>query len=452
MPAKFETAFRDLISCLQTAKLYPDWHPEFKKSIDKAFLVVEELLKERDSLVIGIVGEELAFEKEIFFELSRMVQPVITLLKERGIERLEFIRGLKKEELGHFIRTLTAPKEGLKHDFQEELIRLGVRSISAGKIKGKEGLPAESAKAAEEAQGSVNFLSAYDESLDKVTDSVEKILNQEEIDHLTLRFTVSHVLENLVGRYQEFLNFATVKRYDPKTFSHIINVSILSMYFASKLGFPKEEVLELGIAALFHDIGKLYISRGILKKPARLTEDEFAKIRNHVVLGAQILLKYVDTLGVLPVVICFEHHLKFDLSGYPKLAYPRKPHIASLIVTICDVYDALSQRRNYKNDYPPKMIYELMMKEKGMTFEPVLLDKFFKFFGVWPVGTIVSLNDESIAVVREVNEGDIFSPKVEIMAPAGKKGFLDLKGAQNELRIERSLNPLTEGKPYLGLV
>jgi putative nucleotidyltransferase with HDIG domain len=454
MLAKIESCFKDLISCLQTARLYPSWHPEFKKAIEKAFLNLQEALAERQDVVLGIVGEELAFDKEIFFELSKTVKPIILYLKDRGIERIEFYRGLKIEELGKFITFLTARKEELKHEPPEELALLGIKNIVAGKIKVQGAAPTISA--GETGMGDVgkvvSYLSTYEETLGKVGDSLEKVLNQEEIDHLALRFTIGNVLENLVGRYQEFLNFATIKRYDLRTYSHIINVSILSMYFASKVGFSKEQVLEIGIAALFHDIGKLYISRRILKKPSRLTDEEFTAIKSHVVVGAEILLKYVDNLGVLPAVVCFEHHLKFNLSGYPKITYPQKPHTASLIVTICDVYDALSQRRNYKNDYPPKMIYDLMMGEKGTTFEPRLLDIFFKIFGVWPLGTIVSLSDGRIAVVRQINEDDIFSPVVEVVAPAERKGILDLKAGGGENKIERSLNPLTDGKGYLAYV
>jgi putative nucleotidyltransferase with HDIG domain len=446
MLKKIEDSFRDLISALQTARLYPDWHPEFKKSVDRAYATLEDVLKERQNLVIGIVGEELAFEKEIFFELSKIARQAILYLKERGIERIEFLSGLEKEELSKFITFLTAPKEELKNEPPEALSLLGIKNIIAGKLK------ASSLPLTDKVEKAINYLSLYESSLDKFTDSLEKVLNEQELDHLSLRLAVANVMENLLGKYQEFLNFATMKRYDVRTFLHIINVSILSMYFSSKMGFAKDEVLDIGTAALFHDIGKLYISRKILQKPAKLTEEEFSKIKSHVITGAEILLKYADVLGILPVVICFEHHLKYDLSGYPKVSFYEKPHVASLIVSICDVYDALSQRRGYKNDYPPKMIYDLMMKEKGTTFEPHLVERFFKIMGVWPVGTIVALSDARIAVVRKENEADIFSPKVEVIWPQDKRETIDLKLTEGKNKIEHSLNPLTEGKQYLPFV
>jgi HD-GYP domain-containing protein (c-di-GMP phosphodiesterase class II) len=183
-----------------------------------------------------------------------------------------------------------------------------------------------------------------------------------------------------------------------------------------------------------------------------LTEEEFTQVKSHVVVGAEILLKYVETFGMLPVVVAFEHHLKYNMKGYPKISFQEQPHVASLIVTICDVYDALSQKRSYKSDYPPHAIYEIMMKERGETFEPALLDTFFKITGVWPVGTIVKLTDGSIAVVKDENEEDIFAPKVQIVYPHPVAELTDLKLVKEKLKIERFLNPLSEGKPFAHLV
>jgi HD-GYP domain-containing protein (c-di-GMP phosphodiesterase class II) len=174
-------------------------------------------------------------------------------------------------------------------------------------------------------------------------------------------------------------------------------------------------------------------------------------MRSHPLLGAKILEGYKDSLGILPMVVAYEHHLRYDLSGYPKLAFPRRPHPASLMISICDVYDALALKRSYKKDYPPEKIYELMMLEKGKTFDPQLVDKFFQFMGLWPLGSLVSLNDGRIAVVRQVHEQDIARPIIEAIAPENLGEMIDLV-KQREVRIMRSLNPHREGRPYLPLI
>ncbi len=257
-------------------------------------------------------------------------------------------------------------------------------------------------------------------------------------------------MENLSTQRNELLKLATLKRYDIQTYTHMLNVSIFSMYFASRLGFDKTDVLNIGVAAMFHDIGKLFISRKILQKPGKLTDQEFGRVKSHTILGAEIMLKYVDTLGILPVVVSFEHHLKYDSSGYPRLNLLRKQHIASSIVSICDVYDALSQRRSYKQDYSPDLVYNIMNSNDGLSFDPQLLDKFFKFIGLWPVGSVVALNDGSIALVKDENESDIRRPKVEIVSPDEKRRLIDL-AQDNSLSIERFLNPWKEGKEFLHL-
>ena len=431
-----EETLKDFMSAIQVSRLYSDWHPQFNKGIEKSFLSLSEALSEKQEIVIGIVGEEIAFENEIFFNLSKTSKPIIRYLKDRGIERIGFYRGLEKGELAKFISFLAVSKDEIKPDLQNELQALGVKNIVAGKIRAG-GVSGENITKA------MDYFSLYDDSLKKVTQSIDNVINAEDLDHVSFHLTVQGVMDNLLGRYQELLNFAAVQRYDVKTFSHILNVSILSMYFSSRMGFSKDVVREIGVAALFHDIGKIYISRKIIRKPGALTEQEFGKIKNHVILGAELMLEYVDNLGMLPVVVSYEHHLKYDRSGYPKSTFPRKPHIASLIVSICDVYDALSARRSYKADYPPQVIYEIMMKDRGKAFEPFLLDKFFRLIGVWPIGTKVVLSDGRIALVKEENEDDILFPKVEI---EDNKEILDLKLLKDTLKIERYINPHVQPK------
>lgn len=439
-------SFRDFIAAVQIARLYSCTHPQFKAALTKAFESLQAVLREKESLVFGIIGDELAFEKEIFFDLSKIERPMIGFLKERGIERIEFLRSINKEGLMAFISILITQKNEIKHSIAEMIKSAGLPGIIAGKIKTG---PVSEGKERKEVL--MDYLELYEDALQQATGFVDAVLDGKEIEQLALRLHLNTVIENLLGRYQDFLNFGTMKRYDSKTYFHTFNVSILAMYFASKLGFSQQQVIELGCAALFHDIGKIYISRKILQKPARLNDQEFTKIKNHVTLGTEILIKYIDALGPVPAVVCFEHHVRYDLSGYPKLKYPRKPHILSQIITLCDVYDALSQRRTYKNDYPPRMIYDIMTKEKGSTFEAKLFDAFFKVMGIWPVGTIVSLSDGSIAVVRQVNADDISSPKVEVIAPLQNPVPIDLRKTEGKNKIEHSLNPLREGKEYLSL-
>jgi len=442
MLAKIELAFRELLACLQSAKMYGLVHPMFGKSLEKAYVAFEDAFSDRQEIVIGIVGEELACEKEIFFDLGKLVRPAILYLKERNIEKLAFYRPLSQEELGKFIGILSGPKENFKADPQQLLVSAGIENINIGKLKVVDG----QAKGALEA----NQLNLYDSSMTKITQVVSSVLDLEKVDPRGLKLSLNNIIDSFSIQSQELLSLATVKRYDVEVYVHMLNVAIFSMYFSSRLGFEKNDVLDIGVAALFHDIGKLYISRKILHKPDKLSDQEFDRIKSHTVLGAEFMFKYVESLGILPVVVSFEHHLKNDASGYPRLPLLKKQHIASAIVSICDVYDALSQRRGYKQDYSPDVVYNIMNKDRGISFDAGLLDEFFRIMGLWPVGAVVALNDGSIALVKEQNESDIRRPKIEIVSPPDRKRTVDLV-QDSSLSIQRYLNPWKEGKEYLRL-
>ena len=444
MQDKIKRTLTDFISSLQAARIYSTEHPKFTDIIDKLYADLQDIFRERKELIIGIVKGELAFEHFIFFDLSKKLKPLILYLQERGVERIVFYNTLQKEELVKFLTILTTPQESEHRDFGGYFSLLGIKNIQAGKIK----TPTPELK--EKVKKLRDYLVEYESSLEKVNQYLQKVIDQEELDYLELRYEVLNFLENMIGIYQEFLDLTTFRRKDLITFVHHLNVTILSMHISSKIGYYRDDMLDIGIAALFHDIGKLYISRKIIQKTDKLNEEELSLMKHHTLIGAEILFKYIDTLGTLPVVVAFEHHLRYDLKGYPKLAFPQRPHPTSLLVSICDIYDALSQIRSYKKSCPPLKIYNVMQRQKGKAFDPELLDRFFQIMGVWPVKSIVSLSDGSIAVVREQNDNDIFNPKVEILSPKKKRGLVDLTGKR--LEIAEYLDPFGEGKEYLRMI
>jgi HD-GYP domain-containing protein (c-di-GMP phosphodiesterase class II) len=438
---KVKLCFIYLLNCLQTGKLYSENHPTFNEFVGRLFDAIQSVLLVKKELILGIVSGELAWEDEIFLDLSKKMATLVDFLKEARIERIIFRQGLRFDELSAFISFLCRIKTMEKVDEEEYFSLHDITNIRAGRIRSMVKVEDNEEKARE-------MMIKYENSVESVSRSINVVLDEKDVDYLDLRFNVLNFMEDFMGKHRELISLISIKEKDPLTFVHLMNVSLLAMFFASKLEFGKDNVLDLGIAALYHDVGKLYISERILQKKTKLEDKEFAQMKDHPLLAVKILDRYKETMGILPTVVALEHHLRYDLTGYPKVAYPRKPHTASLMVSICDVYDALALKRAYKRAYPPNKIYELMMTNKGKLFDPLLLDKFFQGIGLWPVGTIVSLSNESVAVVRELNEEDIFRPKVEIVAPESRKEIINLAKTKT-INIIEALDPHENGQEYL---
>jgi putative nucleotidyltransferase with HDIG domain len=205
-----------------------------------------------------------------------------------------------------------------------------------------------------------------------------------------------------------------LKRYDNYTFTHMVNVSVLAMAQARSLDLEGPLLREFGFAALMHDIGKVNTPLEVLNKPDKLTKDEFDVMKQHVVDGAHILRRTPEMPALAPVV-AFEHHLRQDLSGYPEKVGHRDLNLCTQIVSIADVYDALRSNRVYREGLPSERIRAIMTQKDSPAFNTGLLRRFINLMGLFPVGTLVRLNTEEVAVVTHEHPSDPFRPQVKIL-------------------------------------
>ena len=358
--------------------------------------------------------------------------------------KIHFIKKIQQEELTKFISFLLSSKEKEIGNLSDHLVIIGITNIKVSSLTTPED---------EEKKEVVSSGQYYQDFLKELPRYYDKVLAREPIPsntYLELKFAMFNLMDNIRGKHHEFLYLASLKKYD-RILPHSLNVCLLSVQLAVSLGFPQEDRLDIGMAALFHDIGRVLRAR--LDADARSKGQKAAGTEeSHARLGAKLLLIHEESLGMLPAIVADAHHRRYEKGTGPDIPYPQEPHVASLIIAICDCYDTLCQRWTDRQDYSPKRIYEVLQKNKNF-FHPQLLQKFFKVTGVWPVGTIVALNDGKIAVVREENEGDMSCPKVEVIAPPDAAGqFIDMKENKSAMTITRALNPFSEGQAYFNLL
>ncbi len=180
------------------------------------------------------------------------------------------------------------------------------------------------------------------------------------------------------------LGLTTIKNYDEYTYNHSVNVSIYSLAIGRRLGFSRETLTELGLTALFHDMGKSKIPIEVLNKPGALDEKEWALMKKHPMVGVETVLnlKQLGEINPRMVIGIFDHHLKYDLSGYPSLYQKKEMSLFGRILQIVDAYDAMTTPRVYKKTpYTLEQTLAIMQKESGIHFDPILL----KIFVAWLV-------------------------------------------------------------------
>jgi putative nucleotidyltransferase with HDIG domain len=208
-----------------------------------------------------------------------------------------------------------------------------------------------------------------------------------------------------------------LKSYDNYTFTHMVNVSILTMAQARGMGIDGALLREFGIAGLMHDIGKVRTPPEILNKPAKLTDAEFEIMKRHVVDGASMLRRTPEMPPMAPVV-AFEHHLRIDGTGYPPRVRRDTLNVATMLCSIADVYDAMRSQRRYQQSFPTDRIRAVLERSDGQQFDQDLVRRFVQLIGIYPPGTLVRLDTDEIAVVTRVYAPDPHRPRVRVVTSA----------------------------------
>lgn len=227
------------------------------------------------------------------------------------------------------------------------------------------------------------------------------------------------IVMDLVTQPDNLVQMTDLRLFDDYTFSHSVNVAALSAMLGVALKFSQRDLLDLTLGALLHDIGKLEVPLDVLNKPSSLNDAEFAIIKNHPVSGyTRMMNMNLKKLNVRVLsAIARQHHEHMDGGGYPDRLKGGQIHRFAQIVSIADVYDALTSTRPYKKPYPPHVAYKIMTRCSGKQFNESILNLFFDHVAIYPVGCNIKTN-WGIGIVKDVRVGMTRFPIVVIYANA----------------------------------
>lgn len=243
--------------------------------------------------------------------------------------------------------------------------------------------------------------------------------NIREIEHSL--FLINDLVDYIAELTFINTNLYEVKSFDNYTYIHSVDTAIMSAYLGAHMGFSRKSLKELTTSAMLHDIGKTKIAPQIINKNGALSNEEFEEMKKHPIYGADILspcslLSENIVLGVL------HHHEKIDGTGYPFGLSSSAINMYARIITVADVFTAVSANRSYRNRFNPNEAYELILSSAGTSFDCPVVERFKECFSIYPLGCCVRLSNEIEGYVVRQNKGFADRPVIRVIYdPYSKK-------------------------------
>ena len=359
------TAFLySLAQALSVMALYPAGHPSRERAIDLAY-------QHADALAAGERRPFTFLEDDVVYGRDRLRDlkgwDWASRLVGAGIQRLEFERRLTRDEFDEFLQEIFLRLNPSPVDSAErrQMRSLGIRFGSVG-LRG-EGAPPPPPE------------TTLDVTLGDEAETFRwlqgEIRDQGMVPLMEAEAVVRSLSVAMHADRRMVLPLLQLKEFDQYTTTHALNVAVLSMALAQALGVVKKQVRAIGVAGLLHDIGKIRIPLEVLTKPGKLSDEERRIMNQHPVDAARIIMESEEELE-LAAVVAYEHHIMIDGGGYPRVHYPRECTLASRMVHVCDVFDALSTTRPYREAWPQDKVLSYLEERSGSEFDPDLVATF----------------------------------------------------------------------------
>lgn len=424
--AQIRRAGRQLIfavyGALRAVKLYPVENAAVQKALADVTSQARELLAAAGELELRMSGEfifvnqtRLRLDLDNFASFSHL----LALVRGAGIGAITIDPSVEAKDWLIFLSLLQAPASddpsGRFDQMVEKLAGAGVSAfgLTPPSDQGDDDLE----KAKERAKRT------YAQSVVATRELMTSVRMGASPNVKKIKRVVQGIVDQILNEETSLVGLTTLRDYDEYTFTHSVNVCIFSVAVGKRLGLTKLQLYDLGMAALFHDIGKSRVPQALLTKADGLSEVEWQQMAAHPWLGVLALFQVrgAQELPYRSMVVAYEHHMKIDLTGYPRTRRGRQMSVFSKIVAIADSFDAATSRRAYQSvPWSPAEVMREMRDNPRRGVDPVILKAFINLTGVYPVGTLVVLDTFELAIVHAVNPiPDMLSrPIVRIIADA----------------------------------
>jgi putative nucleotidyltransferase with HDIG domain len=400
---QYDELLRRFASGVRAAQLYASDHPLIGRNVEGLLAILKGLHTLQASITVGIVGAQLVVSDTPMPKASMGMAELIKRLKDHKIERISFERGITADETGAFMHAIAALGKADTGEAGWNFSHIRVGRITAEDQR-TDGISGDIAA----------IRQLYSKAVSAAETAWESAQTEGEPDLPAALQAVEGLAEAVTQNRTALVALTAMRNYDNYTFTHMVNVSILTMGQARALGIEGRLLREFGLSALMHDIGKVRTPKEVLNKPDKLTDAEFEVMRRHTVDGAEILRRTPE-MPILAPVVAFEHHLRNDGTGYPFGAKRQGLNLGTMMCGIADVYDAMRSQRAYQQAFPTDRILAVLKRNDGTQFDQNLVRRFVQLLGIYPPGNLVRLSSGEVAVVTQVHAPDPRRPRVRVL-------------------------------------
>ena len=409
-----------LHGALRAIKLYPLENAAVQKSLSDVTAQARDLLQIEPTIEIRVSGEiifvnatRLRLDVDNFASFSHL----LTLLRSCGVGAIQVDAKVEQKDWMIFLSQIQTPgAENARERYTQlaaSLITAGVSAITIGEPIEKE--DADRGNSKERAKRT------YAQCVTVTKDLMTGVRLGQSPSLKKIKRVVQTIVDQILNDESSLVGLTTILDYDEYTFTHSVNVCIFSVALGKRLGLTKIQLYDLGLAALFHDIGKSRVPQNVLNQPANLTDDEWRTIANHPWMGMLALFQVRGTneLPYRAMIVAHEHHMKTDLTGYPRPIRHRTLSMFSKIVAVCDAFDAATSRRVYQpTPWTPADVIREMRDNPRRGMDPVIVKAFINLTGIYPVGTLVIFDTLELGIVHAINPiGEMLSrPIVRVIS------------------------------------
>ena len=260
---------------------------------------------------------------------------------------------------------------------------------------------------------------AYTQAITSVSEFLREARAGRMTSEQEMKDVVSGLVDSCMRNDDALISLTKLLSHDEYTFGHSVNVTIFTLALAKALGLEHSQLQELGESTLVHDVGKMLIPTELLNKPGKLTPEEFEVVKQHADLGAKFLRENFPAHESLALV-AQDHHERLDGSGYPFGKSGDEISQWGQIAMIADVYDALTSDRCYKAGVPPAQAVALIYR-LSEEFNPLYVERFIECVGIYPIGSLVRLNNGDVGLVSRTHHDDLLRPDVSVIYQGGRR-------------------------------